>query len=75
MKVVLIGITGRVGSRLANGLRAREHIITGIALDIPRDVPAGLMVLAADAARPDILAPCLADHDAVISTSRSRVGY
>jgi len=32
MKVALIGIAGRVGSRLASELLRRGHLVTGIAL-------------------------------------------
>lgn len=70
MEVVLIGATGRVGSRLANELLSRGHIITGIALHNPPEIPAGLKMLAADATNPDLLAPCLVNHDAVISAFR-----
>jgi len=70
MKVALIGVTGRVGSRLATELLSRNHTVTGIALHVPPDVRFGLTVLEADATKPDSLAPCLVGHDAVMSASR-----
>lgn len=70
MKIALIGVTGRVGSRLATELLSRGHTVTGIVLHIPRDARPGLTVLQADATKPDSLAPRLEGHDAVISASR-----
>jgi putative NADH-flavin reductase len=70
MKIALIGVTGRVGSRLATELLSRGHTVTGIALHAPRDVRSGLKVLEADATKPDSLAPLLVGHDAVISATR-----
>ncbi|GAB3627691.1 3-beta hydroxysteroid dehydrogenase [Pandoraea terrae] len=71
MKVALIGITGRVGSRIAAELLQRGHTVTGIARNPERVEPeAGLTVVAGDAAHPDALAPVLARHDAVISAGR-----
>lgn len=71
MKVALIGITGRVGSRLADELLRRGHRVTGIARQ-PADVAPrqGLTVKQGDAATPAALAPLLAGHDAVISAGR-----
>jgi putative NADH-flavin reductase len=70
MKVIIIGVTGRVGSRLASELLSRGHLVTGVALHVPPEAPSGVKVLAADATKPDSLAPCLAGQDAVISASR-----
>jgi uncharacterized protein len=70
VKVAVIGVTGRVGSRLATELLSRDHTVTGIALHVPPDVRPGLTVLEADATKPDSLAPCLVGHDAVMSGSR-----
>ena len=42
MKIALIGVTGRVGSRLATELLSRGHAVTGIALHVPPDVRPGL---------------------------------
>lgn len=70
MKIALIGVTGRVGSRLATELLSRGHTVTGIALHAPPDARTGLTVLEADATKPDSLAPRLVGHDAVISASR-----
>ena len=70
MKIALIGVTGRVGSRLATELLSRGHAVTGIALHVPPVARAGLPAVQADAADPNSLAPRLVGHDAVISASR-----
>lgn len=71
MHVALIGISGRVGSRLFAELRRRGHTVTGIARDVRQVAPApGLTVQAADATQPAQLAPLLAGHDAVMSASK-----
>ena len=70
MKIALIGVTGRVGSRLATELLSRGHAVTGIALHVPTEARAGITVLQADATDPSSLAPRLVGHDAVISASR-----
>ncbi len=71
MKVALIGITGRVGSRLADELLRRGHQVTGIARQPADAAPRqGLTVKQGDAAAPAALAPLLAGHDAVISAGR-----
>jgi uncharacterized protein len=71
MKVALIGITGRQGSRLATELLKRGHEVTGIARKAS-DVPAqpGLTVKQGDATQPSSLVPLIEGHDAVISASR-----
>ena len=68
MKVALIGIGGRVGSRLATELLARGHSVTGIArkVDNVRARP-GLTIRQGDATQPAILAPLIAGHNAVFS--------
>jgi putative NADH-flavin reductase len=71
MNVVLIGMTGRVGSRLATELLARGHQVTGIARDISKAAPQpGLTLKQGDATVAAALAPLLAGHDAVISSTR-----
>ncbi|WP_353192445.1 NAD(P)-dependent oxidoreductase [Pandoraea pnomenusa] len=71
MKVALIGITGRVGKRVAEELLARKHTVTGIARNPENVEPEqGLTVVEGNAADPASLAPLLADHDAVISAGR-----
>lgn len=69
--VALIGISGRVGSRLAAELLRRGHSVTGIARNA-HEVPAqrGLTVKSADGSRPEALAPILEGHDALISATR-----
>ncbi len=71
MKIAILGISGRVGSRIANELLQRGHAITGVARKIEgvAERP-GLAVKAADATSVDALAPLLRGHDAVISATR-----
>ncbi|AKP87602.1 3-beta hydroxysteroid dehydrogenase [Achromobacter xylosoxidans] len=71
MKIALIGITGRVGSRVADELLKRGHQVTGIARNLG-DVNAqpGLTVQQGDATDPQALTPLLKGHDAVVSASR-----
>lgn len=71
MKVALIGITGRVGSRLATELLRRGHLVTGIALHIEKaKAHPGLTLKQGDARSAATLAPLLSGHDAVISAAR-----
>lgn len=71
MKVALIGVTGRVGSRLLAELLARGHVVTGIAhTAAPIEATPSLSIEIADARDADALAPVLAGHDAVISAAR-----
>lgn len=69
--VAILGISGRVGSRIAAELLRRGHTVTGIARNVT-DVPArpGLVVQSADAHQPQSLVPILRGHDAVISAMR-----
>lgn len=71
MKIALIGITGRAGSRIADELLRRGHQVTGIARH-PAEVVTrpGLAAAQGDATDPQALAPLLAGHDAVISAAR-----
>lgn len=71
MKIALIGITGRVGSRVADELLKRGHQVTGIARNLG-DVNAqpGLTIEQGDATDPQALTPLLKGHDAVVSASR-----
>ncbi|MBB3344984.1 NAD(P)-dependent oxidoreductase [Luteimonas sp. RC10] len=70
-RIAIVGVTGRVGSRLARELLARGHRVTGIARNTA-DVPpqAGLSLQSADASRSESLAPVLAGHDVVVSAAR-----
>ncbi|WP_431273341.1 NAD(P)-dependent oxidoreductase [Variovorax ureilyticus] len=71
MKIAILGISGRVGSRIANELLQRGHTITGIArkIDGVTERP-NLTLKAADATSADALAPLLHGHDAIISATR-----
>ncbi|RYF82586.1 MAG: NAD(P)-dependent oxidoreductase [Comamonadaceae bacterium] len=69
--VVLLGITGRAGSRIATELLQRGHTVTGIARNVSKAQPqAGLTLVAADATDAATLAPLLQGHDAVVSSTR-----
>ena len=71
MKIALIGITGRVGSRVADELLKRGHQVTGIARNLGDVNPQpGLTVKQGDATDPRGLTALLAGHDAVVSASR-----
>ncbi|KOF51886.1 MULTISPECIES: NAD(P)-dependent oxidoreductase [unclassified Achromobacter] len=71
MKIALIGITGRVGSRVADELLRRGHAVTGIARNRGEVPPQpGLTVQLGDATDPQGLTPLLKGHDAVVSATR-----
>jgi putative NADH-flavin reductase len=68
MNIALLGVSGRVGSRLLAELLRRGHRVTGIARDTGKLAgQPGLVLKNADAGQPAQLAPLLAGHDAVIS--------
>ena len=71
MNIALIGISGRVGSRLLAELLARGHSVTGIARSAAGVAPRpSLVIKVADATDPAQLTPLLAGHDAAISATR-----
>lgn len=71
MRIALIGITGRVGSRVADELLKRGHQVTGIARNLGDVNPQpGLTVKQGDATDPQGLTALLVGHDAVVSASR-----
>ena len=68
MNIALIGVSGRVGSRLLAELLRRGHRVTGIARDTSKLASQPQLVLKhGDATQPAQLAPLLAGHDAVLS--------
>lgn len=68
MKIALLGVSGRVGSRLLAELLRRGHQVTGIARDTGKLSGQPQLVLRnGDANQPAQLAPLLAGHDAVLS--------
>ncbi|HSV44780.1 MAG TPA: NAD(P)-dependent oxidoreductase [Ramlibacter sp.] len=70
-KIAILGITGRVGSRLATELSKRGHTVTGIARKTEGlAAQPGLTVKAGDATDTAGLVPLLKDHDAVIRATR-----
>jgi len=71
MKVALIGVSGRVGSRIAAELLKRGHTVTGIARNPGKVAPRpGLILREGDATQLSTPAPLIAGHDAVVSASR-----
>lgn len=71
MNVALIGVSGRVGSRLLAELLRRGHRVTGIARDTREVVAAPNLTLKdADANRPEQLTPVLQGHDAVLGAMK-----
>lgn len=68
MKIALIGVSGRIGSRLLAEMLERGHSVTGIARDTTKVASRpGLVLKRGDATRPEQLAPLLAGHDVVAS--------
>ena len=71
MIVALIGIGGRVGSRLTTERLRRAHTVTGIDRSAVKiDPRPGVTIKQGDATQPTILAPLIEGHDAVLSASR-----
>lgn len=70
MNVALLGATGKAGSRILAELLARGHRVTAIARNTaalePRD---GVTVASGDVNDAAALAPLLAGHDAVVSST------
>jgi putative NADH-flavin reductase len=72
MKLAIIGITGRAGSRIAREALARGHQVTGIARNPdPAKAPAGVTLWKGDANEPAKLA-ILRGHDALVAAGYSR---
>lgn len=68
MKVILLGVSGRVGSRLLGELLQRGHQVTGIARDTGKVAARpGLVLKDGDANDPAQLARLLEGHDVVVS--------
>lgn len=71
MKIALIGVTGRVGSRLAAELLRRGHQVAGIARDLDKAAAReGLILKRGDTTNTAARAPLLANHHVVISAAR-----
>jgi hypothetical protein len=71
MKIALIGASGNVGSRLLAEALRRGHTVTAVVRH-PEKVPSqpGVTARQGDVNAPETLAPLLAGHDAVISSTR-----
>lgn len=71
MKLIVIGATGSVGSRIVDEALARGHEVTAVARRTGRlSLRPGLTVASSDIALPQSLAQHIRGHDAVISSVR-----
>ncbi|MBP7066076.1 NAD(P)-dependent oxidoreductase [Ferrovibrio sp.] len=71
MKLAIIGITGRIGSRIATEALNRGHSVTGFARNPGAGTaPTGVTVLQGDAGQPEALATSLRGFDAVVAAGR-----
>jgi putative NADH-flavin reductase len=71
MKIVVIGASGSVGSRIVAEALARGHRVTGVARRPENVTPReNLQVVAGDIAEPVQLAKVIAGHDVVVSAAR-----
>jgi putative NADH-flavin reductase len=71
MKIALIGVSGRVGSRLLAELLSRGHTVTGIARDVKSVASQpGLSLSVGEATNAAELTLLITGHDAVISATR-----
>jgi uncharacterized protein len=69
--IAILGITGRVGSRIAAELLKRGHTVTGIARKVDGvTAQPGLTVAAADATSASAIVPLIEGHDVLISSTR-----
>jgi len=69
--VAILGITGRVGSRIAAELLRRRHTVTGIARNVAAAAAQpGLTLKAGDVTDAETLAALLKGHDVVVSSTR-----
>lgn len=70
MKIAIIGVTGRVGSRVAAEALRRGHSVTGIVRSLENINPVvGVVLAQGDATKPEQLASLIREHDAVISAA------
>jgi putative NADH-flavin reductase len=71
MNIVVLGVTGRAGSRISHELLQRGHQVTGIARHVDAaSAQQGLTLASADVADVERLQTLLKGHDAVISSTR-----
>ncbi|PUA18068.1 NAD(P)-dependent oxidoreductase [Glaciimonas sp. PCH181] len=74
MKIAIIGVTGRAGSRIAAEALRRGHVVTGIARSVENaDVPAGVTLLQGDATQPTQLTDLVKGQDAVVSAAKFEI--
>ena len=68
MKIAVIGITGRIGSRIAQEALSRGHEVTGVARDPPKVTLTHpkLRVIKGDALDPASVAAAVAGHDVAV---------
>ncbi len=70
-RVAVLGITGRVGSRVGSELLRRNHLVTGIARSVAGVARSpGLTLVALDGVDTEGIAAVIRDHDAFVSATR-----
>lgn len=76
MRIIVVGVTGATGSRVAAEAVRREHVVTGAARTNRRvdRLPSSVEVLAVDATDTAALAELFAQHDAVVAATRPDPG-
>jgi putative NADH-flavin reductase len=69
MKIMLIGSTGMIGSRIMNEALSRGHHVTSLMRDTSRtgEMKPGLEYVTGDIFNPESVAEAAVDHDAVVS--------
>lgn len=76
MRIVVVGVTGATGSRIAAEAVRREHVVTGVARTSRRveGLPPHVEVLSVDATDTAVLTELFTHHDAVVATTRPDAG-
>lgn len=73
MKILLLGGTGHIGSRIRKEALGRGHVVTAVARDVSDlDATDGLRVEAADASDADAVRQLAEGHDAIVASLSPR---
>lgn len=70
MKIVIIGATGRAGSRIAAEALRRGHQVTGVVRNPDPSRAPGVTLMAGDATKPESIVAAIRGQDAVVSATR-----
>ncbi len=73
MRIAIIGVTGKVGSRIAAEAIKRGHTVTGIARNPGAEPQASVKFVQGDATNPDSIVAALRGQDAVVSCALFRI--